>query len=32
MTLIAVPPELKFIARGTVLAFAVWVDVRFGKN
>jgi D-xylose transport system permease protein len=32
MTLIAVPPELKFIARGTVLALAVWVDVRFGRN
>lgn len=32
MTLIAVPPELKFIARGGVLALAVWVDVRFGKN
>lgn len=32
MTLIAVPPELKFIARGTVLALAVWVDVRFGRS
>lgn len=32
MTLIAVPPELKFIARGSVLALAVWVDVRFGRN
>lgn len=32
MTLLAVPPELKFIARGGVLALAVWVDVRFGKN
>lgn len=31
MTLIAVPPELKFIARGAVLALAVWVDVRFGR-
>lgn len=31
MTLIAVPPELKFIARGSVLALAVWVDVRFSR-
>jgi len=30
MTLLAVPPEMKFIARGTVLALAVWTDVRFG--
>jgi D-xylose transport system permease protein len=29
MTLIAVSPELKFIARGAVLAVAVWMDVRF---
>ncbi|MBI3885376.1 MAG: ATPase [Opitutae bacterium] len=29
MTLIAVAPELKFIARGAVLAVAVWLDVRF---
>ncbi|MBI3548436.1 MAG: ATPase [Elusimicrobia bacterium] len=28
MTLLAVSPELKFIARGTVLALAVWLDVR----
>ena len=31
MTLIAVPPELKFIARGTVLALAVWLDVRLSR-
>lgn len=29
MTLMAVSPELKFIARGAVLAIAVWMDVRF---
>ena len=28
MTLMAVSPEIKFIARGLVLAFAVWLDVR----
>jgi D-xylose transport system permease protein len=32
MTLLAVSPELKFIARGTVLALAVWLDVKLGKN
>jgi len=32
MTLLAVPPELKFIARGAVLGLAVWADVRFGRN
>ena len=31
MTLLAVSPELKFIARGTVLALAVWMDVRFAR-
>ena len=30
MTLLAVEPELKFIARGSVLALAVWLDVRLG--
>jgi D-xylose transport system permease protein len=30
MTLLAVEPELKFIARGSILALAVWLDVRFG--
>ncbi len=32
MTLIAVAPEVKFIARGTVLALAVWIDVRLSKK
>ncbi len=32
MTLIAVPPEIKFIARGTVLTLAVWLDVQLGKK
>ena len=32
MTLLAVSPELKFIARGSVLALAVWLDVRFSRN
>jgi D-xylose transport system permease protein len=32
MTLLAVSPELKFIARGSVLAIAVWLDVRFGRS
>jgi D-xylose transport system permease protein len=31
MTLMAVPPEFKFITRGTVLALAVWMDVRVKK-
>ncbi|MFW5925254.1 MAG: ABC transporter permease subunit [Myxococcota bacterium] len=29
MTLMALAPELKLITRGTVLALAVWLDVRF---
>lgn len=32
MTLMAVSPEVKFIARGTVLAVAVWLDVRFSRR
>lgn len=32
MTLLAVSPELKFIVRGLVLVFAVWMDVRFGRR
>ena len=32
MTLLAVSPEMKFIARGTVLALAVWLDVKLGRN
>jgi len=31
MTLLAVSPEIKFIARGAVLALAVWMDVKLGK-
>lgn len=31
MTLLAVSPELKFIARGTVLTLAVWMDVKLSK-
>jgi D-xylose transport system permease protein len=30
MTLMAISPEIKYIARGTVLALAVWMDVKFG--
>ncbi len=32
MTLLAVSPEIKFIARGTVLALAVWMDVRLSRR
>ncbi len=32
MTLMAVSPEIKFIARGLVLAFAVWVDVQLNSE
>lgn len=32
MTLMAVAPEEKFIARGLVLALAVWMDVRLNKG
>jgi D-xylose transport system permease protein len=32
MTLLAVSPENKFIARGLVLALAVWMDVRLSQN
>jgi D-xylose transport system permease protein len=31
MTLLAVSPEFKFIARGAVLSLAVWRDVRLGR-
>jgi len=31
MTLLAVSPEFKFIARGAVLSLAVWIDVRLGR-
>jgi D-xylose transport system permease protein len=32
MTLMAVAPEIKFIARGVVLALAVWVDVKLNAE
>ena len=32
MTLMAVSPEAKYIARGSVLALAVWLDLRLGKD
>lgn len=32
MTLLAFTPETKFIARGTVLALAVWVDIRLSRT
>lgn len=32
MTLLAVSPELKFIARGVVLTLAVWMDVRLARR
>ena len=31
MTLLAVSPEIKFIARGAVLTIAVWMDIVFGQ-
>jgi D-xylose transport system permease protein len=31
MTLLAVSPEFKFIARGAVLSLAVWMDVRLSR-
>jgi len=31
MTLMAVSPETKLIARGLVLAVAVWMDVRLAR-
>ena len=32
MTLLALSPEMKFIARGVVLAAAVWMDVRLSRS
>jgi len=32
MTLMAVSPEIKYIARGSVLALAVWMDVRLARK
>lgn len=31
LTLMAVPPEIKFIARGAVLIAAVWMDVKLSR-
>lgn len=31
MTLMAVPPEFKYITRGVVLTLAVWMDVRLAR-
>ena len=31
MTLLAVSPEIKYIARGLVLSLAVWLDTRFSR-
>lgn len=32
MTLLAVSPEIKFVARGVVLTLAVWMDVKLGRS
>jgi D-xylose transport system permease protein len=32
MTLLAVSPEIKFIARGAVLTLAVWMDVKLARK
>ncbi|MEO6245669.1 MAG: ATPase, partial [Opitutaceae bacterium] len=32
MTLLAVSPEIKFIARGAVLTLAVWMDVKLARR
>ncbi len=32
MTLMSVPPERKFIARGVVLILAVWMDMRLSRS
>ncbi|MCB1226356.1 MAG: hypothetical protein KDK99_11130 [Verrucomicrobiales bacterium] len=32
MTLLAVPPEAKFMARGAVLVLAVWMDARLSRR
>ena len=31
MSLLAVPPEARFIARGVVLALSAWLDVRLSR-
>ena len=32
MTLLAVAPEMKYMARGVVLILAVWMDVAVAKQ
>jgi D-xylose transport system permease protein len=32
LTLLAADPAIKFIARGSVLVLAVWMDVRLNKR
>ena len=32
LSLLAVPPEARFIARGVVLAIAAWLDVRLAAR
>jgi D-xylose transport system permease protein len=32
MTLLALSPEMKYIARGVVLALAVWMDIRLSRG
>ena len=32
MTLLSVSPEMKYIARGTVLALAVWMDQALNRR
>ncbi len=32
MTLLAISPESKLIARGLVLSLAVWMDVRLSRR
>jgi D-xylose transport system permease protein len=31
MTLLAVSPEIKYVARGLVLSLAVWLDTRLSR-
>jgi ABC-type xylose transport system permease subunit len=31
MSLLAVPPEARFVARGLTLGLAAWLDVRLSK-
>ncbi len=32
MSLLAVPPEAKFMARSAVLVLAVWMDIKFSQK